>query len=119
MSTVGGLGRHAEGNDTAALRVQPGPPPERVLSRHSSGQLYDVRLQEPVTLGQLTQELRAGRAFRAHDHGTGRDCSFQVLAEVLTCAVGAAALGGRGGLLHPAATLAQAVGQAVSPAEPD
>ncbi|GCD41914.1 hypothetical protein [Streptomyces paromomycinus] len=113
-ATPNGFSRHADGSDSAAVRTPSGPPPERLLSRHFSGQLYDIRLQEPVSVGQLAQELRAGRTFRAHDHATGCDCSFQVLAEVLTCAVGAAVLGAGDGLLRPGTLLAQAAGQATT-----
>ncbi|MEU1134532.1 polyhydroxyalkanoate synthesis regulator DNA-binding domain-containing protein, partial [Streptomyces sp. NPDC005900] len=71
-------------------RPRPGPglPSDRLLTRLHGGRLYDVRLHEPVSLEELVQGLRAGRQFTAHDHRTGDDCTYQVLAEVVTWVLG-------------------------------
>ncbi|MEU1134543.1 polyhydroxyalkanoate synthesis regulator DNA-binding domain-containing protein, partial [Streptomyces sp. NPDC005900] len=67
---------------------RPEPPNDHVLARHRGGRLYDVRLHEPVSLEELAQDLRAGSQFTAHDHRTGDDCTYQVLAEVVTWVLG-------------------------------
>ncbi|MFY4722937.1 hypothetical protein [Streptomyces sp. LaBMicrA B280] len=87
-------------------RSRPGPPPDRLLSRHHGGQLIDVQLHEPVGLDELAQDLRAGGRFTVRDHPTGGDCTYQVLAEVLALALAAVLpTGAASAALNPAAVL--------------
>ncbi|GGY09823.1 polyhydroxyalkanoate synthesis regulator DNA-binding domain-containing protein [Streptomyces minutiscleroticus] len=63
-------------------------PSERVLTRGRQGDLYDTHEQDRVTLDQLVRDLRAERQFRAYDHDTGQDCTYQVLGDALAHALG-------------------------------
>jgi hypothetical protein len=63
------------------------PRPPRRLRRDGDGSLYDLDELRAVALVELAEEVRGGRRFRAHHHDSDRDCTQQVLLEV----VGAAA----------------------------
>jgi hypothetical protein len=81
------------------------PRPPRRLRRDGDGALYDLDERRTVSLAELAEEVQAGRRFRAHRHGSERDCTQQVLLQVL----GASALtvpGGSRGLAAYAPGLA-------------
>ncbi|MEV7434968.1 polyhydroxyalkanoate synthesis regulator DNA-binding domain-containing protein [Streptomyces griseoviridis] len=60
---------------------------ERLLVRTETGQLFDARTRQPVTLEGLATDLRYGRRFRATEARGGGDCTYQVLAQVLLAAL--------------------------------
>lgn len=57
--------------------------PLRTLRREHDGGLFDEESGLPVTLGELRDDVRSGRRFRVRRAG-GADCTYAVLAEVLT-----------------------------------
>ncbi|GAA1356840.1 hypothetical protein [Saccharothrix algeriensis] len=76
----------------------------RVLLRERDGSLFDVDDQRVVDAGELLDDLRAGRRFRAHRRSTGADCTVEVLAEVLGPAL-SGPLTGHGGPVDPLSLL--------------
>jgi hypothetical protein len=67
--------------------------PARMLRRDGDGTLYDVDEHRTVSLAELAEEVREGRRFRVHQHSSGRECTQQVLLEVLGAGAPAGALG--------------------------
>jgi hypothetical protein len=59
------------------------PRPARVLRRDGDGTLYDLEERRTIPITELAEEVRVGRRFRAHQQGSERDCTQQVLLEVL------------------------------------
>lgn len=55
----------------------------RRLRREADGALYDEDQHRPVTLGELHDDIRAGRRFRAHTSGGETDCTVTVLQELV------------------------------------
>lgn len=66
---------------------------ERLLVRTETGQLFDARTRQPVTLERLATDLRYGRRFRAMEDTGGGDCTYLVLAQALLAALTPAAPG--------------------------
>ena len=60
--------------------------PPRSLRRAGDGALYDLDERRTITLAELAEEVRVGRRFRASREGSERDCTQQVLLEVLGAA---------------------------------
>jgi hypothetical protein len=59
------------------------PRPARGLRRDGDGTLYDLEERRTIPITELAEEVRVGRRFRAHQQGSERDCTQQVLLEVL------------------------------------
>ncbi|MHB8690047.1 MAG: hypothetical protein ACYDHH_02265 [Solirubrobacteraceae bacterium] len=54
-----------------------------MLRRDGDGTLYDLEERRTIPIAELAEEVRVGRRFRAHQQGSERDCTQQVLLEVL------------------------------------
>jgi PHB/PHA accumulation regulator DNA-binding domain len=81
----------------------------RSLRRESDGSLYDLDERRRVSLGELRDEVRDGRRFRACHHETGADCTNDVLMDVLQSGVA-----GRGGVdLGAMASVVRLVGNGI------
>ncbi|WP_185836830.1 polyhydroxyalkanoate synthesis regulator DNA-binding domain-containing protein [Streptomyces sp. WAC 06783] len=115
MTPAGGPG---PSSPAGSHRHRPGPPPDRLLNRHTDGRLYDVRLHEPVTPDELAQEVRAGHTFAVRDHHTGTDCTYQVLAQVMAHALGATVQAAAQHTGNPAGLLT-ALAHSTAPAPPE
>jgi len=61
-----------------------GFPAPRVLRRDADGALFDLDEQRVISLAELRDDVRGGRRFRAQRHGDGGDCTYAVLAEIVT-----------------------------------
>jgi hypothetical protein len=57
--------------------------PPRSLRRDADGTLYDLDERRTISIGELAEEVRMGRRFRAVQQGSERVCTQQVLLEVL------------------------------------
>jgi hypothetical protein len=58
-------------------------PRTRRLSLRPDGTLYDRDEHRSVGIEELCETVRSGRSFRAYRHGSGDDCTSEVLVEVL------------------------------------
>ncbi|MFJ4771134.1 polyhydroxyalkanoate synthesis regulator DNA-binding domain-containing protein [Streptomyces uncialis] len=67
---------------------------ERLLVRTEGGGLFDALTRRPVTLEGLAREVRCGRRFRVREDGSGSECTYQVLAQVLLSALAPGVPGG-------------------------
>jgi PHB/PHA accumulation regulator DNA-binding domain len=85
--------------------------PPRRLRRDDDGSLYELDERRHITVRELADDVRGGRRFRVHQHGSERDCTQQVLLEVLaTAAPGPALTAGGGAMAGALPGLAGAVG---------
>lgn len=64
-------------------RVPRDPRPPRSLRRDGDGALYDLDERRAITVGELAEDVRVGRRFRCTQQGSERECTQQVLLEVL------------------------------------
>lgn len=71
-------------------------PPDRIVRREPNGDLVDERRGRAVTLDELRDDLRAGKRFRAR-RADGGDCTYSLLAELLTGRQPGVAVAGRPG----------------------
>ena len=96
-------------------RLDRDPRPQRSLRRDGDGTLYDLDERRTIAITELAEEVRVGRRFKARQQGSERDCTQQVLLEVLA-AVGPAKgslLPGAGAQLHGLAGAVGAIAGAI------
>ncbi|MEE1792289.1 polyhydroxyalkanoate synthesis regulator DNA-binding domain-containing protein [Streptomyces sp. BE308] len=79
--------------DDRVGRGWPGTDVERLLVRTDGGRLFDTLTRRPVTLEGLAGDVRCGHRFRVRESGSGVECTYQVLAEVLLTALAPAVPG--------------------------
>jgi hypothetical protein len=60
----------------------------RRLRRESDGTLFELDEHRRIELGELADDVRSGRYFRAARHSSGQDCTHEVLAQVLATGIG-------------------------------
>lgn len=65
------------------MTARAGAGAERLLVRTEGGRLLDMLTRRPVTLEGPAGEVRRGRRFRVRQGGSGRERTYQVLAQVL------------------------------------
>ena len=99
-------------------RLPKDPRPPRSLRRESDGTLYDLDERRTISIAELAEDVRAGRRFKARQDGSDRDCTQQVLLQVLG-AVGPAkpaglAAGGAGINIHGLAGAVGAIAGAIA-----
>ncbi|GAA0424895.1 hypothetical protein [Streptomyces luteireticuli] len=65
-----------------------GRTPPRALFLCGEGHVYDPDEARWVPLGELVQDVHAGRRFTARQYGSGTDCTYRLLVRVLVAALG-------------------------------
>jgi hypothetical protein len=97
-------------------RLVKDPRPPRSLRRDDDGTLYDLDERRTITITELAEDVRVGRRFKARQQGSERNCTQQVLLQVLAAAGPAKApsLPGAGGQLHGLAGAVGAIAGAIA-----